>query len=372
MRWDIFCRVIDNYGDIGVCWRLARQLAAEHGCHVRLWLDDLAGLHKLYPEADPTRASQRHAGVEIRRWCEPFAQAVPADVVIEAFGCPLPERYLLAMAARNPGPCWINLEYLSAEPWIDGCHGLASPHPTLPLTRYFYFPGFTATSGGLLREHDLAQRRHDWQARPQALRQKLGLPPAANQETLVSLFCYAEAPVAGLLDAWAAAPTPVRCLVPEGLALAQAAAWCGEATLKPGMVRRRGKLTLQALPFLRQEDYDLLLWACDLNCVRGEDSFVRAQWAGRPLLWQPYVQEQGAHQAKLQAFLDRYCSGLDTAAAAALRGLHAAWNGGMVPDWPGYWRQREALRAHAEAWAQALQRQSDLASKLVIFCKNRV
>jgi hypothetical protein len=23
LHWDIFCRVIDNFGDIGVCWRLA-------------------------------------------------------------------------------------------------------------------------------------------------------------------------------------------------------------------------------------------------------------------------------------------------------------------------------------------------------------
>ena len=27
MHWDMFCRVIDNYGDIGVCWRLAADLA---------------------------------------------------------------------------------------------------------------------------------------------------------------------------------------------------------------------------------------------------------------------------------------------------------------------------------------------------------
>ncbi|MBY0444112.1 MAG: elongation factor P maturation arginine rhamnosyltransferase EarP, partial [Burkholderiales bacterium] len=39
VRWDIFCRVIDNYGDIGVCWRLARQLSFEHGFAVRLMVD---------------------------------------------------------------------------------------------------------------------------------------------------------------------------------------------------------------------------------------------------------------------------------------------------------------------------------------------
>ena len=28
LLWDIFCQVIDNHGDVGVCWRLARELAA--------------------------------------------------------------------------------------------------------------------------------------------------------------------------------------------------------------------------------------------------------------------------------------------------------------------------------------------------------
>ena len=47
LSWDIFCTVVDNYGDIGVCWRLARQLAAEHGFAVRLWVDDLASFARL-------------------------------------------------------------------------------------------------------------------------------------------------------------------------------------------------------------------------------------------------------------------------------------------------------------------------------------
>ena len=39
MRIDLFCRVIDNWGDAGVCWRLARQLVRERGAQVRLWID---------------------------------------------------------------------------------------------------------------------------------------------------------------------------------------------------------------------------------------------------------------------------------------------------------------------------------------------
>ena len=50
MQWDVFVRVIDNYGDVGVCWRLACGLAAR-GEQVRLWLDDLTALDWMYISA---------------------------------------------------------------------------------------------------------------------------------------------------------------------------------------------------------------------------------------------------------------------------------------------------------------------------------
>jgi len=376
MRWDIFCRVIDNYGDIGVCWRLARQLAAEHGLQVRLWVDDLASLHHILPEAAPNLELQTCNGVKIRRWGGPFPEVSPAEVVISAFSCELPESYQLAMATpsstREEGakPQWINLEYLSAETWVDSHHGLPSPHPCLPLTRYFFFPGFTPATGGLLREQGLLSRRDE--QHPSAVWQTLNLPQPAPNETSISLFCYDNAPVADLLDTWAASATPVRCLLPESKVLAQVADWAGQLLLEPGGTIERGNLTLNAIPFMPQEDYDRLLWACDCNFVRGEDSFVRAQWATRPMVWQIYPQQENAHLVKLDAFLDRYCAGLAEDAAHAMRNFHHAWNSNGRLDWDTFWQHRAALQAHAEAWAAHLAQETDLASKLVIFCKNRV
>ena len=161
---DIFCSVVDNYGDIGVCWRLARQLSNEQDLSVRLWVDDLASLHKLCTEVDPAQPVQQRCGVEIRHWGIPFAEVIPAQLVIESFACELPERYVLAMAAQEHKPVWLNLEYLSAEDWVAGCHGLPSPHPRLPLIKYFFFPGFTRETGGLLLERDLLARRDAFQS----------------------------------------------------------------------------------------------------------------------------------------------------------------------------------------------------------------
>ena len=112
-RWDIFCRVVDNYGDVAVSWRLARQVAGEHGKRVRLWLDDLTVLARLRPGIDPARDRFDLEGVEVRRFDSPAGEV--ADVVVETFGCDPPETYVLEMARREPKPRWINLEYLSAE-----------------------------------------------------------------------------------------------------------------------------------------------------------------------------------------------------------------------------------------------------------------
>src|SRR6478672_9085015 len=165
-RWDIFCRVIDNYGDAGVCWRLARQLAAEHALDVTLWIDRLETLAHFEPEFDARRAKQASAGVCVRRLDDGSPAPALPDVIVEGFGCGLPPRYLDAMAIAPAPPAWINLEYLSAEPWVDSAHALASPHPQLPLTRHFWFPGFTPKTGGLLREAGLFGARDVAQSEP--------------------------------------------------------------------------------------------------------------------------------------------------------------------------------------------------------------
>jgi len=379
-RWDIFCVVVDNYGDAGTCWRLARQLADEYASSVRLFVDDLAALARIAPVFDASRSAQVVEGVQVRAWHGPggeFPAGDGADIVIEGFGCGLPPLYLAAMAARARPPVWVNLEYLSAEAWIEGCHGLPSRHPTLPLTRYFFFPGFTRASGGLLRERDLLARREAFRADADARRmflRSLGATASEPGTQLVSLFCYPTAPLVPLLDAWAEGDEPILCIVPQGVAASALDAWTGGAVPHPGQALRRGRLTVAQVTFLSQDDYDRLLWSCDLNFVRGEDSFVRAQWAARPLVWQPYPQTENAHRLKLDAFLDRYAEGLAPDAGAAFRALAAAWSGDgeLAPAWSALARSCASLEAHAATWAQQLAQLSDLASNLVKFCSDRV
>ena len=354
---DIFCEVIDNFGDAGVCWRLARALAAA-GLQVTLWIDDQRRLQRLRPQIDDRLDRQPLDGFSLRRWSgEPVAAG---DLVISAFGCRLPDATLQTMAMAQPAPVWINLEYLSAERWVENSHRLPSPHPRLPLVQHFYFPGFTPRTGGLLKETGLIAARDAFGAAERtAFLATLGIavPPDA---LLLSLFCYPFAPVERLLAALRDGP-PVVCLVPEGVT---------PLAPPPGQQWSDGALTLVGVPFLAPDDYDRLLWSCDLNFVRGEDSAVRAQWAARPFVWQFYAQDEAAHIDKLDAFLALYAPASDSV-SAVLPPFWRSWNGDPagVLDWPAVRAALPTLASRAQAWQRQLASQQDLAGGLIEFAR---
>jgi len=369
-RWDIFCSVVDNYGDIGVTWRLARQLVAEQGCEVRLWVDDLRAFERMCPEIDVRLDQQWQEGVDVRHWPAVWSSAPAADVVIAAFACQLPPDYMEAMAARERTPLWMNLDYLSAEDWVVGCHRLPSVK-FKGVQKYFFFPGFRPGTGGLLREAGLLEQRQAFQQDAAAQRQflqGLGVFPAPGAR-LISLFAYENAGLASWLDALSTDGHATHLLVPEGRILGDVQHWLGVESLAVGDVHQRGALTVQVLPFVRQEQYDRLLWCCDFNAVRGEDSFVRAQWAGRPLLWHIYRQDEDIHLDKLDAFLDLYTAALSPAANAALVELWQAWNtdGDMTQSWKMLLAHWPELSQHAQAWCLEQGLQADLATALVQF-----
>ena len=378
--WDVFCKVIDNYGDAAVCWRLAQQLAGEHGGQVRLWVDALAPLHALCPDVSADCTQQRVAGVEICRWDASADSSAPADIVIDAFGAGLPEAYIESMAKRTPRSFWIILEYLSAEPWVRDHHKLPSPHPRLPLERHFFFPGFVPGTGGVLREADHARRRAAFEAdaaAPARFWKELGFEVPAPTATVVSLFGYENPAAAELLRAWADGERPIVVAVTQSRLRPALSAFFGAETSN-GASRRRGSLEARFLPFLSHPRYDELLWASDWNFVRGEDSLVRALWAAKPLVWQIYPQQEQAHTAKLEAFLALYCAGLDAPTSAALRALWHAWNdpgwshAPLGVSWEVLRQDPGRLRLHARDWTDRQAEAGELAGNLAQYCMERL
>lgn len=376
-RWDIFCTIIDNFGDIGVCWRLARQLTHEHHQTVRLWVDDLTSFAHIAPAVSPGIHQQVVQGIEICQWQQAFAEVEPAEVVIEAFACELPDVYVTAMSQKMQHPVWINLEYLSAEPWVTQCHGLPSPHPRIPLTKTFFFPGFVQGTGGLLREKDLMAQKEAFNTTAEhAFLQRKGLPERKSGEIRISLFCYDSAPVKELIKVWSESSTSVVLVVPQGtVAESIAAMLLNQASSQTGQLIQHGQLTVQIIPFMEQADYDRLLWSCDFNFVRGEDSFVRAQWAANPFVWNIYPQTEGAHWKKLDTFLDLYTGNMPLEMATAVREMWVCWNGRYAMDsaiWVNFLRFCESLEQHNKNWINQLLKQDDLASSLVQFAGNRL
>jgi uncharacterized repeat protein (TIGR03837 family) len=394
---------------MGVCWRLARQLVREYDRSVTLMVDDWQAAVAFVGRQDARALSQLdEQGVRICHWSgqvDWHATVSGAAVIVEAFGCTLPDAVIAQMAALSEPakaePCWINLEYLSAEPWIesyhcqsslltvnggeDGRHGLT---PVL-LHKIFFFPGFTAASGGLLRERDLLAQHCNWQAglpRNRAeLLVELDICSRAqatgwcNDMLWLSLFAYPRQSGSLAMTSWFAAlaegTEPVLCLIPAGRVMEDVVDALGEARM-PGIgeILRRGSLSVVIIPFLPLDDYDRLLSLCDLNLVRGEDSFVRAQWAARPMVWHAYPQPQDAHMDKLDAFLVRYG---ETAPSASgedlLLQFNRFWN--LDADCRKLWHdlrpQLPDLTVRARNWQQKLAALPDLASSLMQFYRNR-
>jgi len=390
MQADLFCRVVDNFGDIGVSWRIARQLHREHGWRIRLWVDDLSAFKRIEPGLNIKLLKQEIRGVDIRSWRPEIpgdnTDLPPYPIVIAAFSCELAPHWIQAM--KETGSTWINLEYLSAESWVEDCHGLPSLRQD-GLKPYFFFPGFAEKTGGLPREQDLIARREAWldntdkQTRflatiglPACLAQgsdrasfsnAKSNPPPVDEEgfitkrpRLVSLFCYPHAPYQALIDVLSHDVRPSVILVPEGVC--------------PGIaIGQHANLHVLRIPFLSQDEYDHLLWTCDLNVVRGEDSFVRATWAGKPFIWQIYPQQQDAHLTKLDAWLSR--AGLPNEAEDCQRswnhphhpvGCRTALNAALKTESFAAWQKSSVLLS------DVLSAKPDLAASIAAFCKESI
>ena len=377
LKWDIFCNVVDNFGDIGVCWRLACNLAAR-GKRVRLWVDDVSPLAWMAPSGHPNVEV-----IDCSNGATSHPQTELGDVLIDTFDCEFAIN-LIATQAINTStrsqfsplkssiqPVWLNLEYLTAESFAERAHTLPYVHHSGAAqgwTQRYFYPGFNERTGGLLRETDLFERQKVFD-RAAWLRQILAPDQLSFSETTtyVSLFCYEPAVLESLIDQLSAKETQTCLLVTAGRAAAAVKAiFEFKKRFQPAYLLSEMLLILY-LPQFSQTDYDHLLWSCDLNFVRGEDSLVRAIWAAKPFIWQIYPQHDGVHHAKLDVFLTM----MD--APTSLKTAHIAWNASAAklksdPSLPTFpqldlptWAQS------AEKLSNKLRLHTDLATNLIAF-----
>ena len=354
----LFCTVIDNFGDIGVSWRLAQELRQRLGWQVHLWLDDLAALRTIAPDA-PAALPCAHQGIPLRAWqaaqSADLGNAPAPNLVIEAFACDLPPNVLAVIQTHRP--VWLNWEYLSAEDWAIRTHAMPSLQAN-GCEKYFWQMGFVPQSGGLLREADYVAQMDAY-----GLRQPENLAAPANRALNIFAFGYASDIWQKWATAWA---EQEREIVLHG---------AGKPLQTSLSTWRNGSGSLKIIPqdFVPQAQFDRLLWAADVLIIRGEDSFVRAQLAGKPFFWHIYPQDKAAHLDKLHAFW--YTHYQHAAPTAAVQHTHQALScelNGAADLTPAQRRQHwHTLLTHlddwqrsARAWQHYLLRQSDAVSRL--------
>ncbi len=329
---DILCKVVDNFGDIGVVYRLARALSELDGqLRLRLIVDNLDAFHSLEPRIDPALDLQTVCGWTVARWDRPAScfSAEPPRLVLECFACGRPDWFeaLLFAPERPERRLIVDLEYLTAESWADDFHLIPSITRSPSVAKTLFMPGYTAKTGGLILDHAfiearsraLSARRADSQAegarqdggdraelaalrlehlRALAISSPSSVPASAFWLTV---FSY-ERDYSSIVDDIARFQAERR---DSGGVLALVAAGKSAPCFLSAWEKSGRPFPVLQLPFLPQTDWDRLLLDSDFLIVRGEDSLSRAVLSGLPFLWQAYPQAEKQQLVKLEALLGR-------------------------------------------------------------------
>ena len=283
---DIFCQVIDNYGDVGVAYRLAREFKRVYpNKKLRFVINQIEELNLI----------RKSENIEVILYKDISKIENSADLIIESFGCEIPKKYM-DKALKN-SKLIINLEYFSAEKWVDDFH-LQESFLGGNLKKYFFIPGLSEKSGGILLDNEFLERKKKVEANKEYYLEKFGIKE--KYDLMGSIFSY-EKNFDSLIEELKKLGKKIILLI------------LSEKTQKNFIKyfdngNNYDKIKFVKLPFFTYDKYEELLALCDFNLVRGEDSFVRALLLGKPFLWHIYPQDENTHIKKLESFLEKYCS----------------------------------------------------------------
>lgn len=305
---DIFCEIIDNFGDIGVVYRLAKELKTFYNGEVKIRvilnrMDEFLNMNKKAKNVDYQEIDDIIYMTD-KYLAKNICTFSPANVIIETFGCHILEGYL--EKAKVESSLLINLEYLSGEDWIEGIHLMESPLGAEKLKKYFFMPGFTEKTGGVIVDSLFLNRKKDVLANKEFYLKKY-VPEIDGNYFLGTVFSY-EKNFLPLLHTLSENGKE-NCLLILGeksqTSIKEIAKNLNISYLKEDSYRYKNTL-IKFIPFLEQEEYEELINLADYNFVRGEDSFVRALLTGKPFVWHIYLQDEMAHMDKIDGFIKRY------------------------------------------------------------------
>ena len=339
---DIFCQVIDNYGDVGVAYRLAREFKRVYpNKKLRFVINKTEELNLIRKSED----------IEIILYKDISKIENSADLIIESFGCEIPKKYM-HKALKN-SKLIINLEYFSAEKWVDDFH-LQESFLGGNLKKYFFIPGLSEKSGGILLDNEFLERKKKVEANKEYYLEKFGIKE--KYDLIGSVFSY-EKNFGSLIEELKKLGKKIILLM------------LSEKTQKNFIKyfdngNNYDKIKFVKLPFFSYDKYEELLALCDFNLVRGEDSFVRALLLGKPFLWHIYPQDENTHIKKLESFLEKYCSN-----NKELKQTFINYNINK-DDFSYFFKNFKEIEKYNKNYANYLIKNCDLMEKLINFIEN--
>ena len=339
---DIFCQVIDNYGDVGVAYRLAREFKRVYpNKKLRFVINQTEELNLIRKSED----------IEIILYKDISKIENSADLIIESFGCEIPKKYM-DKALKN-SKLIINLEYFSAEKWVDDFH-LQESFLGGNLKKYFFIPGLSEKSGGILLDNEFLERKKKVEANKEYYLEKFGIKE--KYDLIGSVFSY-EKNFDSLIEELKKLGKKIILLI------------LSEKTQKNFIKyfdngNNYDKIKFVKLPFFSYDKYEELLALCDFNLVRGEDSFVRALLLGKPFLWHIYPQDENTHIEKLESFLEKYCSN-----NKELKQTFINYNINK-DDFSYFFKNFKEIEKYNKNYANYLIKNCDLMEKLINFIEN--
>lgn len=299
----ILCKVVDNFGDIGFVYRLARSLS-QHNPQVKLRIvvSDLDSFALLCPEINPKKNFQEVNNWQIFNWndnkiCkDSFSKNFP-KLILECFQCGRPqwlEEILFSKNNEENQICQIiNIDYLTAEEYAETFHCLQSLTRSAKVKKINFMPGFTDKTGGLILDKDFMEEKKIFSEK------KLFTNKAG---TVFKVLCFTYEldffPILKALEKNIQKPIEIDVANGKGK----------EKFLRDYKyyqeINPNTKIKINHLPFLKQVDWDKNIFNYDFLFVRGEDSLTRGALSGLPYVWNAYVQEEDYQLVKVDALLE--------------------------------------------------------------------
>ncbi|WP_448821080.1 elongation factor P maturation arginine rhamnosyltransferase EarP [Cetobacterium sp.] len=322
---DIFCEIIDNFGDIGVVYRLAKELKVFYNdcVDIRVILNRVDEFTNMNKKAKNINYQEIDGIIYMTNeyLTKNICTFSPADVIIEAFGCNVLEEYL--EKAKIESSLLINLEYLSGEDWIEEVHLMESPLGAKKLKKFFYMPGFTDKTGGVIVDSSFLNRKRSVLENKEYYLKKY-IPEIDKRYFIGTIFSY-EKNFRPLMDVLLKNGKD-NCLLILGeksqISIKSLIEEFNIQFLADGIYKYKNIL-IKFMPFLEQEEYEELINLADYNFVRGEDSFIRALLTGKPFIWHIYLQDEMAHMDKVDGFIRRYNETLEKLESGRALNIHS-------------------------------------------------